>query len=232
MEPTINRGDKDPDNLISNRIKHYGTSFSVYDNDTAEEGQYNITVNGMVNKIVEIKRATIDANGIIHAPYTKPGQLQYLHNNWYGSFLAYCVIYKTDENNKKIILDNLFFYLVSPCNFRGAVEENILGLQFMTEEEFQYFLSPNGFTNGIKELSNKDIREEITGYRYYSTGGYYKDQKEPEYRSIERVLQVANTNKNKQPERISTTEKTEAKVKNNFYKRYISLQQAVLGSTS
>jgi hypothetical protein len=224
MEPTKNRGDKDPDNLISNRIKHYGTTFSVYDNDTAEEGQYNITINGMTNKIVEIKRATIDVNGIIHAPYTKPGQLQYLHYNWYGSFLAYCIPYRTDENNDKIIEDNLFFYLVSPCNFRGAVEESIKGLQFMTEEEFQYFLSPNGSTEGIKELSSKNIKADIKGYRYYTSDGKACNYKQPEYSTVERVLEVANKNKNKQPERISTTEKTEQKIRELFYKKYISLQ--------
>lgn len=234
MEPTINRGDKDPDNLISNRIKHYGTTFSVYDIDSApEDNTYVITSNGMTNKIVEIKRATIDSNGIVHLPYARPGQLQYLHHNWYGSFLAYCIVYKTDAiDNKKIIEDNLFFYLVSPCNFRGAVEEEMLNLQYMTEEQFQYFFSANGSNDGTKELSAKNIKKEIKGYRYYTSDGNSYNKSSPEYFSVERVLEVANKNKNKQPIVKSWTEKIEAKVKNNFYKRYLSLQEAVLGSTS
>jgi hypothetical protein len=233
MEPTTNRGDKDPDNLISNRIKHYGTTFSVYDIDTAEEGTYQITVNGMINKTIEIKRASIDSNGIVHLPYARPGQLQYLHNNWYGSFIAYCIVYKTDaKDNKKIIEDNLFYYLVSPCNFRGAVEEEMLTLQYMTEEQFQYFFSATGSSEGTKELSIKDIKKDIKGYRYYTTDGKYNDYSKPEYFTVERVLEVANKNKNKQPCIKSWTEKIEAKVKNNFYKRYLSLQEAVLGSTS
>lgn len=229
--PAQNRGNKDPDNLISDRFKHYGTTFSVYDNDTAEEGQYNITANGMVNKIIEVKRASIDVNGIVELPYTKPGQLQYLFYNFYGSFLAYCIVGRKNKSDKEY-KEFYYYYLVSPCNYRGAVEEELLGLQFMTEEEFAWFVSPNGTYDGTKELSNIDIRKEIKGYRYYRTDGSYKEGKEPEYQTIERVLQVANTNKNKQPERNSITHKIEAKLRQQFYEKYISLQQAVLGSTS
>lgn len=227
---TPNRGDKDPDNLISDRIKNYGTSYSVYDIDTADDNTYQITANGLVNKTVEIKRASIDSKGIVHLPYCRPGQLQYLHYNFYASYLAYCIVYRTDQNNKRG--EDLFYYLVSPCNHRAAVESNMLSLTRMTEQEFASFLSPTGSLEGTKILLNRSIKEEIKGYRYYTKTGEFRDYSFPEYNSVERILQVANKNKNKQPEFGSWTEKMEIKVRQHFYKEYQNLQEAVLGPTS